>query len=352
MVTVSVDPIIGGGSGYPHTVSRSQATKVVESRSALLSAMKNASSSDVVFIPGDASIDLTGVSSAPIGADGVTLASDRGQGGSKGGRITADDLASANTSGVFKTSKSNVRVTGIRWEGPRPEWFDPGGDHHSYAAEALHISEGGDNWEIDNNHFDGWAGQAINQWGDQLQLHSNRFTRCQEEGLGYGIEIQKGMQYITCNYFNECRHDIASTGRPSTGYVARNNVCGITNNSYGHSLDVHGYPNGGDVAGKTCILENNTVMRRPPRSGAGRREKDGGVHVRGVPSDKCVVRNNWFKHPDKPNGVGGRYEAYWQSNVGSSFRNMSASSNHYGTSSQPPSGVGAASGSKTFSFPD
>lgn len=351
MVQISADPIIGGGNGYPHTVSRSQATKVVESRSALLSAMKNASSSDVIYIPGDASINLTGVSSAPIGASGMTLASNRGQGGSKGGRIIANDLASANTRGVFKTSKSNIRITGIRWEGPRPDWFDPGGNHHSYAAEALHISEGGNNWEIDNNHFDGWSGQAINQWGNQLQLHSNRFTRCQEEGLGYGIEIQKGMQYITCNYFNECRHDVASTGRPGTGYIARNNVCGITNSAYGHSMDVHGYPSGGDRAGDTCIIENNTIMRRPKNSSRSRYKQDGGVHVRGVPADKCVVRNNWFKHPKKPKEPGGRYEAFWQSHF-NSFRNMSVSNNHYGTSSQPPSGVGAARGSKTFSFPD
>lgn len=352
MVTINVAAEIGGGEAYGHKVSRSQATKVVESRSALLSAMKNANSGDVIYVPGDASINCTGVSSAPVGSGGFTLASDRGLNGSDGGIIYADDLASANTDGIFKTSRSNVRVTGLRWKGPRLNRFDPGsGNHHSNAAEAIHISEGGDNWEVDNCEMYGWSGQALNIWGDRSHVHNCHFHHNQMDGLGYGAELQKGHHFFTCNLFNLCRHSIAATGRPGNGYIARQNVCGVTNNHYGHALDMHGYPSGGDGAGKTVIIEQNTSMRRPKNSSRPRSEQDGGVHVRGVPSDKCVVRNNWFKHPNKPKEPGGRYQAYWQSHF-NSFRNMSASSNHFGTSSQPPAGVGAARGTKTLTFPD
>lgn len=351
MAQISVAAEIGGGEAYAHKVPRSQATKVVESRSALLSALKGASSNDVIYVPGDASIDCTGVSSAPIGADGVVLASDRGINGSDGGLIHADNMSSANTRGVFKTSRSNVRVTGLRWRGPRTDRFHPGtGNWHSNGAEAIHISKGGNNWEVDNCEMYGWPGQCLNIWGDKCHIHNCYMRKNQMSGLGYGAELQVGHHFFTCNVFDECRHDIAATGRPGNGYTARQNVFGITNNEYGHAADMHGYPNGGDRAGDKIIIEQNTFMRRPPRSGASRREKDGGVHIRGVPADKCVVRGNLFRHPNKPSGTGGRYEAIWQSNVGSSFKNMSVSGNSYGLGNAAP-GVGAASGQKTLTFP-
>lgn len=305
----------------------------------------------MIFVPGGTEIDVTGISRVDVGSGGMTLASDRGVDGSPGGLIYSNDDSTASVSGFINTSKNNCRVTGLRWRGNDPSGvFEPDGNIHSHATEAIHLGSGANNWEFDNNEMWGWRGQALNLWGDQHHVHNNRFHHNQMRSLGYGMELQEGFHYVTCNIFYKNRHAIAGTGRPGNGYVARHNIFGTTNNQYGHAIDMHGYPSGGDPAGETIIIENNTVMRR--YSGSDGYKKDEQVHIRGPPTDTCVVRNNWFRHPNRPSGVGGLYQAWWQSSIGNSLSKMRVEENHYGTGTEPPGGVGAATGAATIEFDD
>src|SRR5690606_16195863 len=73
----------GGGVGYPdRPPSHGDCVIWVRTRAELEAALEAASAGDVVFIAGDARIDLTGASLCILG--GVTLASDRGLGASAG----------------------------------------------------------------------------------------------------------------------------------------------------------------------------------------------------------------------------------------------------------------------------
>jgi hypothetical protein len=62
-------------------------SETVTNTEQLLSALLSAKSGDVLFIPKDATIDLSGVYGINVPA-GVTIAGDRGYNGSLGGMIT------------------------------------------------------------------------------------------------------------------------------------------------------------------------------------------------------------------------------------------------------------------------
>jgi hypothetical protein len=76
---------IGGGDGYKNIVSRSNAKFIVDTTSELVSALSSAQSGDIIWVEENANIDMSGRTST-IRA-GVTLASNRGENGSDGGRI-------------------------------------------------------------------------------------------------------------------------------------------------------------------------------------------------------------------------------------------------------------------------
>lgn len=307
----------------------------------------------MIYVPGDAQIDATGEASNPIGADGVTLASNRGINGSDGGLIFADDEATANVDPLIDFDRSNIRITGLRMRGNNPDVLHTD-NHHDHATGAIGIREGASGAEVDNCELSAWVGQALNIWAEGAHIHNSYLHHNQMDGLGYGAELQYGFHYFTCNIFDKCRHSIAGVGRPGNGYLARQNVIGTASTEYGHALDMHGDNDGEGPGGNLIILEQNTIMRRPPDSSRPRTEQDGGIHIRGGegPREHCYVRNNWFRHPEKPTGNGGRYEAWWQSVPGSSLMNMTVKSNHYGLQETPPEGVGAARGSATIEFED
>jgi hypothetical protein len=77
----------GGGVGYPdRPPSHGDCVRHVRTRDELEAALESAAAGDVVFVAGDARIDLTGASLCIPG--GVTLASDRGLAGSAGGLLS------------------------------------------------------------------------------------------------------------------------------------------------------------------------------------------------------------------------------------------------------------------------
>ncbi len=76
---------IGGGAGYTRIISGTEASVkyVVSTKAELLTALRSAKAGEMVFVKGNAVIDMTGTPSVTIPA-GVTLASDRGRAGSAG----------------------------------------------------------------------------------------------------------------------------------------------------------------------------------------------------------------------------------------------------------------------------
>ena len=120
---------IGGGAGYiPFPKPPLYMTKTVDE---LVAALNKAVPGDVVYLPGNVVIDLTSliwVEKLVVGlSQGVTLASDRGRGGSPGALIYSDALA---TLPMFKVTGSNVRLTGLRIRGSNSERRM---DHHARA---------------------------------------------------------------------------------------------------------------------------------------------------------------------------------------------------------------------------
>ncbi len=289
---------IGGGPGYADVVTAGDRT--VRDLDSLTHALATAEPGEVVFVPGDVTIDLTAaclidglVLEIPAG---VTLASDRGHGGSPGALLFSDHLA---TRPLIRVTGDAARVSGLRLRGPDPERRL---DHHrrSFRGDhppgrtryyALPTSDGirtrHDRLRIDNCELAGWSHAAIDLRGGDGHLVQHCFIHHnQRQGLGYGICHDVAFSTIERNLFDWNRHSIAGTGRPGSGYVARHNVERGT--SLSHLFDMHGgrdRKDGTDVAGTRVRVERNTFLCERTA-----------VVIRGVPEDRVDVLHNWAVH--------------------------------------------------------
>ncbi len=291
---------IGGGAGYDGIVLKGDF--VVRDLEALEDALAKAKAGQVVFIPGDAEIDLTTriyieklVLNVP---GGVTLASDRGHDGSRGALLTSDAL---NTPVMIRVNGPDARISGIRLQGPNPKRyldhhrraFGPGGQKHDYYYKfptSDGIETRSPRLEVDNCEISAFSHAGIFlRKGDGHHVHHNFIHHCQYNGLGYGISHDLASSLIEFNLFDWNRHSIAGTGRPSCGYVARNNV--ELGTSLSHCFDMHGgrdRKDGTDVAGTSIEIHNNTFLA--PQTP---------VVIRGVPEEKCEIHHNWFPNHDQ-----------------------------------------------------
>ena len=286
---------IGGGAGYANRVE--DGDYVVETLDALLDALSKATSGQIVFIPGQIEIDLTAriyIEQLVLDlGEGVTLAGDRGAKGSKGALLSSDAL---KTPIMIRPTGPNVRITGLRIQGPNPKRylehhkraFGPGGDGHEYyykfptsdgiISEHSHV-------EVDNCEISafGHAGISLAR-GEGYHIHHNFIHHCQYNGLGYGISHDTASSLIENNLFDWNRHSIAGTGRPGCNYIARHNV--ELGESLSHCFDMHGgrdRKDGTAIAGTSIEIYNNTF--RPAQIP---------VVIRGVPEEICTVHHNWF----------------------------------------------------------
>ena len=291
---------IGGGTGYTQIVS--EGDFVVSTLDELLDALSKATSGQTVFIPAETEIDCTArvyieqlVIEVP---EGVTLAGNRGQAGSKGALICSDAL---DTPTLIRATGPDVRITGLRIQGPNPKRYL---DHHrrSFAEGRGHeyyykfptsngISTEQAGLEVDNCEISAFSHGGINLTkGDRCHVHHNYIHNCQYAGLGYGICHNTASSLIEQSLFDFNRHSIAGTGRPGCGYEARNNV--ELGTSLSHCFDMHGgrdREDGTDVAGTTILIHHNTF--RAPNTP---------VVIRGVPEDTCEVQGNWFPRHAAP----------------------------------------------------
>jgi hypothetical protein len=287
--------MIGGAAGYQGIVTKGDYT--VSDLDGLLEALDRAKAGEVVFIPGETEIDLTAriyieqlVLEVPAG---VTLASNRGQGGSAGALLCSDAL---DTPIMIRIKGINVRITGLRLRGPNPKRhiehhrraFGPEGKGRDYYYK-LPISDGikteFPGMEVDNCEISGFSHAGIYLVkGEGHHIHHNYIHHCQYNGLGYGVSHNTASSLIECNRFNWNRHSIAGTGRPGSRYKARHNIeLGV---SLSHCFDMHGgrdRKDGTDVAGTSLEIYNNTF--HAPQTP---------IVIRGVPEEVCKVHHNWF----------------------------------------------------------
>jgi len=287
---------IGGGAGY-EKILKPSATPVT-TLDGLLEALGNAKAGDVIHVDGNAKLDCTirvYIKELELQIpEGVTLASNRGMGNSRGGMIFSDTFA---TRPLIRMMGPNVRITGLRIGGPNPkpclehhrQCFVEGRGHEYYyrfpTSDGIIADYPG--LEVDNCELGGWSHAAIClKTGDKHHIHHNFIHHNQYNGLGYGISHDQAFSLIEHNLFNYNRHSIAGTGRSGSGYEARHNV--EIRHSLSHCFDVHGgrdRKDGTNIAGTWLKIHHNTF--RCPNTA---------VVVRGEPEEGIDIYNNWFYH--------------------------------------------------------
>ncbi len=291
---------IGGAGGYANLIAKGD--YIVKDLDSLLDALSRAKAGQIVFIPGETELDLTAriyieqlVLEVP---EGVTLAGERGHGGSQGAQLTSDAL---KTPAMIRAAGPDVRITGLRIRGPNPKRyldhhrrsFGEGGGGHAYYYKfptSNGITTEYPRLEVDNCEISGFAHAGVYLiTADGHHIHHNYIHHCQYQGLGYGVCHNTASSLIEQNLFDWNRHSIAGTGRPGSSYVARHNV--ELGESLSHCFDMHGgrdRKDGTDIAGTTIEIYNNTFRARQTP-----------VVIRGVPQEKCEVHHNWFcKHSE------------------------------------------------------
>jgi hypothetical protein len=261
------DRPLGGGYGYKEIFTTGD--YIVETTEELKAALAKAKKGETVFIKGNAVIDLTVEEPGIHINDGVTLASDRGNGDSTGALIFCDSFITP----LFIAGE-NVRITGLTVRGADPErrieyhrkaYYvenPPGNPYYDRIQILAGIVASGNNLHVDNCEFSGFSHAAVYvKDGTGHYFHHNYFHHNQRQGLGYGICHGKATSVIEYNLFNANRHDLAGTGAPGSGYIARHNIqMGI---SLDACFDMHGGEDrrdGTDIAGDTILMYNNVFL--------------------------------------------------------------------------------------------
>ncbi len=308
---------IGGGKGYKNIVTKGDF--VAEDLEMLIDVLSKAKSGQVVFIPGNVVIDMTTFiyidKTALKIPEGVTLASDRGHNGSMGAQITSDGI---DTPLMIQVMGPDVRITGIRLQGPNPKRyldhhkraFSKGGPGHTYyykfpTSNGINVKF--PKVEIDNCEISAFSHAGVNlPGGNEHNIHHNHIHKCQYNGLGYGVALDNSNALIEYNIFNENRHSIAGTGRIGCSYTARHNV--HEDISLSHCFDMHGGRDRKDnttIAGTLIEIYNNTFYA--PQTA---------VVIRGVPQEKCDVRQNWLTtHQDAKAAVRAEEQTFVTDNL-------------------------------------
>jgi len=263
---------IGGGPGYEPV--RTSGDWVVADRRQFLDALNRLSGMEpadrrgkVIYVPGDAEIDLSGQSNIVV-PSGVTIASDRGRQGSLGGLISYSGPTGAAT---LLRVQEGARISGLRFRG----------DSESFAqaqqrSEAERADETGRNapkqpntvcmsvgpgCEIENCELARFArGIAID--GNRAWLHHNRLRDISPYPIGLSVLARSAI--LEGNDIQWMWHAVAATFSPLNSYVARNNVFreaapnlfaeGVSGQ---FAADSHGL-------GDRFILHHNTFLHEDP----------------------------------------------------------------------------------------
>jgi PKD repeat protein len=303
---------IGGGTGYSDIILpgnpniKYTVTNYAEFASALTKTYKKG---DIIYVPESASINMTGHPGVVIPGN-VTIASNRGSNGSPGGRFfwlssPSDSSHGYQTGTMFYITSDNVRITGLRLEGPHMT-TDPSVGDNSKQRSAMDLRNG-KGLEIDNCEMYGWAYAAVDietstgqdalyvlglnsaEIGSAIaNIHHNYIHHCQMDGLGYGVVLGRGTALVKANLFDYTRHAIAASGLQNEGYEASYNIH-LGHGYVGSVFDMHGQDVGGveRIAGTLVKIHHNTLNYTIDYS----------VGIRGTPLNQEYIYNNkmlWF----------------------------------------------------------
>jgi hypothetical protein len=306
---------LGGGAGYTRIVTAHEV--LVNTEQGLIDALAEATAGQTIYVADDAELDFSPwvwsektVLRIP---EGVTLASGRGKDGSEGALIVSTAF---ETRPLIEVAGPDVRITGLRIQGPDTKirhepldrWIKEGAKEGTGRTKyyAFPTSDGiqcaQPNLEVDNCEISGWSHGAVylQAGAENAHIHHNFIHHNQRAHLGYGVVIDQATPLIESNRFDHNRHSIASTGRPGSGYEARNNWVGP--NASSHLFDMHGgrdRKDGTDIAGDWMKVHHNTF--ESPRTA---------LVVRGTPQGKVEVHHNVFVHPDQKAALR-PHEAEW-----------------------------------------
>ena len=258
---------IGGGSGYSRIITGKETSVkyVVSTKDQLVTALRSAKSGDVVFVTGNAVIDMTGTPTVMI-PSGVTLASDRGRAGSSGALLKRTrNLDGGWEEPLFVAGGDFVRVTGLRLQGemyPQDYGNSDGETDESNYLVGIY-AENRKGFEVDNCEMYGWAWSCVSLRQNSIApipyIHHNYIHHNQARGEGYGVNLYSGNALIEANIFDYNRHAITGAGLAGEKYEARYNiVLGNGDAMGGHHFDIHQDEDGGDFAGDTFLIHHNT----------------------------------------------------------------------------------------------
>lgn len=327
-------PGVGGGAGYDQEsfrqpgwptgspVSSASADHVVESASELRQAVEATTGGEVVWIPGDAHLDVSGLEGLEPAGD-VTVASDRGVGGSEGALLESTKYRHP----LFKVREPGVRFTGLRFLYPTTQY-----EEYMGAKIATGIAVDAADVEVDNCVFRGFghAGIEVGRDGyvEGTHVHHNHFVDNLLGGLGYGLVVFHGHPLVQANYFDNNRHGIAADGADDCAYTFYYNIVG--SNGVGHPIDMHeGY---GGNGGRSFHVVQNVVLLTVNNQG----EVESGVYIRGDPIEESVIAHNQFAHGPKPTGTGELGDAYQLAVRSLDGSNIVPAHNHYGLDEPTP----------------
>ena len=297
---------IGGGEGYLRTISYQDAHVFIEefeSAEEFKKIIEAAKDGDVIYIADGLVIDLTGLSTTININNGVTLSSGRGD--QTGALIKTNDFiwygnsASGNGQPMFTIKGDNVRITGLRFEGPFKE-VGSAADGKIKFKPCIYALEY-DELEVDNCEFYGWPyacvriGGGVNQSSlENNFIHHNYFHDNKQNRLGYGVMMDNGYAKVFSNLFERNRHDIAGSGKANCGYEAFCNT--ILQGGVSHNFDMHaeGLDDGSQNAGSFIYIHHNDFQD----VGGFKRihGNDLNIMIRGRPDIQCRIENNRFAH--------------------------------------------------------
>lgn len=298
---------IGGGNGYISTHGYSQATAdyVVTTLSGLQSALSSATSGKVIWIPNGVTIAAT--SSAPIGTlkAGAVLASNRGQGGVAGGKLSQPNNATSFMTPLIWASSNSV-ISGLQFVGPGSLTGTAGPRNC-----AIRGMEGARRIEVENCNigyfYEGGiyfrSGGMV--WDDDSPqgrhwIHHCYIHHVQKHGFGYGVSAEGACSFLVeANIIEHCRHLVMGQAGGVGSYEARYNIFGDADYRAGgtgtwyinHQVDWHGTTNSCAYS----LIHHNTFSANDRNELGQTLEAHTNVGVRGPARGYCRVYNNWTK---------------------------------------------------------
>lgn len=316
----------GGGDGYPRDVTANDADYTVSTHRGVIDASIDATSGDVVFVEGDAVIDMSDRRAVFDG--GVTVASDRGLDGSDGALLYADDgYDDWASQGVVKVGDGGC-VSGLRIRGPLhdQDWQEYNG---RYYSSGIELGAGGEcaNCEI-------WGfNHLVHLNGDDAHVHHSELYKANMKGVGYiiGAVATTGL-LMEYNHVYHFRHVVGATG--NGGFEARYNL--IDGPALAHVFDQH------SPGGTYTELHHNT-------SRVGDNVASGDPYApfmtfRGEDVQNGEVHNNWVHNPLEARDVPSGFTDEWLTHAqdgGTGWQNINYSNNHLGESDPNDPNVGA-----------